>query len=697
MKRTILILIGCLGTMIMVHGQEQKAEQLLSAAIYQEEVNGELDAAIKTYQLIIKQYPENRKVAAEAYFHMGMCFEKMGKQEAAKAYQEILQKYGEQKELVAKARERLSKLNPPGRKSKETEGIKIRQIWKESYLGDLGTVSSDGRFRSGVDWEGWGDLAIYNLINGEMRTLTHEADSNHFVLNSAISKNGKQIAYCWWGPDHTYDLCLVDVDNPVPRTLYRQEGEEVYPVTWLSDNELIMTRYIRTNHAADMVLLNASDKTFKVLKSFERSNWPRISASPDGKYIAYDIQNESNNENFDIHLLPLDGGDEISLVNHPANDRVLGWVPGRREFLFISDRSGNWDLWAIPLKSGPPAEPAKRIYTNIGDVGPVGFAQNGDCYVGFSRRGFNAYLKAFNMGEGEVSEKEGETLLGSNFWVKWSPDGQSLAYIQEENNSENPWQLTIKDLGTGKERKLAENLFTSECPCWSPDGHSMLVLGIEKMKVRNNDFSRGIYLVDVQTGQTSRIFLLSDYKFNVPADDSSPLSDLEWSADGKSFYYLLFKDRLVKHDLESGEDRVLYEDTHFDRNILSRSPDGKNLLFAIHDPQEKKSHLLTMPASGGEAKEVCTSQESNRFTWGRWSTDGKYIFFTDRSNGTHLWRVPATGGTPEQTWQSKDRAEIFSFHPDGKEIAYAMRERTTEVRVIENLVTELERMDNTAE
>ena len=134
MKKIILLLILCLGPLIVVTGQVQQAEQLLSEAIYQEEVNGDLDEAIKSYQLIINQYPDNRNVSAEAYFHMGMCYEKLGKQEAMKAYQEVIRNYSDQKEVVARARERLSRLEQPGKKSDKPEGIKIRQIWKQPYL-----------------------------------------------------------------------------------------------------------------------------------------------------------------------------------------------------------------------------------------------------------------------------------------------------------------------------------------------------------------------------------------------------------------------------------------------------------------------------------------------------------------------------------------------------------------------------------
>jgi Tol biopolymer transport system component len=690
MKHILLILIYCLVPVIMVSGQEQQAQKLLSEAIYQEEVKGDLDNAIKTYQLIINQYPGVRKVSAEAYFHMGICYEKLGKQDAMKAYQEVIRNYSEQKDIVAKARERLSKLEKPEIKTGEPEGIKIRQIWKEPYTDYLGSVSFDGRLRAYVYW-GNGDVAVQNLLTGENRILTHEADlgdSIGFAEEPVISKNGKQIIYSWWNPYHTSDLFLIDVDNPLPRLLYRQEGEELYPVTWLSDKELIVTRYNTKTETAQITSFTISDGTFHVLKTFDRRNGPQISCSPNGKYIAYDYANETDNGNFDINLMLPDGEGEIPLIRHPANDRVLGWVPGRKEFLFISDRSGSWDLWAMPLDEGKPSGLPKRIYPDIGEVNPMGFAQNGDCFVGFSRQNFSTYIAPFNVETGELKEESGKSLMGSNYWVKWSPDGQYLVYTKER-------QLTIQDLKSGSERKLGDNMFMSMSPCWSPDGNSIAIFGFEKSKFQTEGYKGGIYVVNVKTGQTTEILLLSDYKYNVPEDDSPPLADIEWSSDGKSIYYLLFKDRLVKHDLETGEDNILYKHSRFERNVMRLSPDGKSLLFGLQYPGEEKSRLFTMSAEGGNVKEVCTAQEDKAFRMALWSPDGKYIYFTEKPEKPNLWRIPAEGGKPQKVWHSENMVEIFSFHPDGNQIAFSIRERTTEVRVIENLVQELEKLDKT--
>ena len=110
MKHIVLIMVCCLVPLIMASGQEQQAQKLLSEAIYQEEVNGDLDKAIKTYQQILNQYPDNRKVSAEALLHLGMCHEKLGNQEAVKTYKRLVNNFPEQKNQVAVARERLTRL-----------------------------------------------------------------------------------------------------------------------------------------------------------------------------------------------------------------------------------------------------------------------------------------------------------------------------------------------------------------------------------------------------------------------------------------------------------------------------------------------------------------------------------------------------------------------------------------------------------
>ena len=187
-------------------------------------------------------------------------------------------------------------------------------------------------------------------------------------------------------------------------------------------------------------------------------------------------------------------------------------------------------------------------------------------------------------------------------------------------------------------------------------------------------------------------FDLSEYKgkINPPGDDAFPLSDLQWSADGKSIFFLFFTDRLVKRDLETGQDKILYEHSRFERNVLKRSPDGKLLLIGVRDDGDKKSHLFTIPIDGGKEKELYAVQGG--FETAMWSPDGKYVYFTTRQDGTSLWRLLAQGGTPQKVWHSKNEVQIFSVHPDGNQMSFAKREQELEIRVIENLIQELEKI-----
>ncbi len=677
--------------------KSQSADVLLGAALHQEEVEGNLEAAIKIYKKLLVDFPGNRPLAAQAHFRIGMCYEKLGRREAQKAYQTVIQDYGEQKEFVAQAQERLSKLKMAGGKTEEPEGIRIRQVWKKPLTDFLGSVSPDGRFLAYVHW-GEGDLAIHDLTTGENKILTHEADlglTKGFAMTPLFSKDGRQIAYSWWHPDHTYDLLLLDVNNPSPRKLYRREGEHVHPASWLSDEELIFYRYNYATKIAQVCSLGILDGTIRGLKTFEIRKWPRLSCSPDEKYIAYDFANETDGGKFDINLLTREGVSEICLVKHPANDRVLGWVPGRKEFLFISDRSGTWDLWAIPVDGGKPSGPEKRIYTDIGEVEPVGFVQDGDCFIGFNRRNFNAYIVPFNAETGGLEEKSGKTLLGSNFYLKWSPGGQYLSYIEMKSGVDYQVQLIVQDLKTGGQRRLADSL-NAISSCWFPDGNSILVIGFEK---NSSAKSAGVYTVDVRTGQSVQVLNLADYKgkINPPGDDAFPLSDVECSSDGKSIFCLFFTDRLVKRNLATGEEKILYRHSRFERGAMKLSPDGKNLLFGVQNLEEKKSRLFTIPVEGGPEKELCPPREAFGFGAAMWSPDGKYIYFSEKEgDGTSLWRLPADGGIPQKTWHSKNPVEFFSIHPDGKQMALAIRELELDIRVIENLVQELGKIYDSA-
>ena len=112
---------------------QQSAEQLYQAAIYKEEVQGELAQAIKIFEKIVSEYPGSRSVVAKALLRSGLCYEKQGKEKAQKAYQRIIRKYADQQEVAAEARTRLDALEQAVSLARP-KGMLVRKVQTDSTV-----------------------------------------------------------------------------------------------------------------------------------------------------------------------------------------------------------------------------------------------------------------------------------------------------------------------------------------------------------------------------------------------------------------------------------------------------------------------------------------------------------------------------------------------------------------------------------
>jgi hypothetical protein len=92
----------------------------LSKALFEEEANHDLGAAIRYYQSAIEHFDTDRKLAATAVFRLGECYRKQGSTNQATAqYQRVLHEFTDQTELVTLSRRYLVTLG--GRNAGETQ------------------------------------------------------------------------------------------------------------------------------------------------------------------------------------------------------------------------------------------------------------------------------------------------------------------------------------------------------------------------------------------------------------------------------------------------------------------------------------------------------------------------------------------------------------------------------------------------
>ncbi len=696
-----VILIIFLGMSLSIVGISQKTEDpgvMLRSAIEKEEVDGDLQRAIDLYQQIIKKFSGNHAIAAQAQLRIGLCHEKLGQKnskQALEAFQKVIENYPMQSEEVNVANEKLSLLLKAQTIIEEgVEGFKIRQVWAGPGVSTSGETSPDGRYLSCVE-EKTGDLAIREIATGKIQRLTNR-DAPEFPSTSIWAPDGKSIAYKWFNRDNFFDLRIIGLDGSGHRVLFQNKEVAVSLFDWSPDGKHILAIFAPNKEVtAQIVLVSVTDGSVRVLKTFEQRVPGRVLFSPSGEYIAYHFSPKKEIRENNIFLLSADGNREIPLVEHPADDRLLGWSPNGKSVLFRSDRTGTTDIWLIRVTDGVPQGTPELIRKDIGQIYPKGFTNKGSFYYSIETTIVNVYIATLDMKEGKFLDqptKIEQRFEGFNIEPAWSPDGNYLAYVSYRSvGGVDFCLLCLRSVKTGEINTVPTlQLDYFKYISWSPDGRSIIVVGVDKENVR------GVYKIDVQTGDVTSI---------VRFERGSIIKQPAWSLDGKSIFYPYWQftenlARILVRNLETSQEEELYRQTAPpDIGRLILSPDGQKLAFltATGDIVKKilQYHVLrVIPAAGGKPYDLIKVPVSEGMIASyAWTPTGQEILLSKRvSSGMQeqkcdeLWIIPTEGGEPRKLGLSMDKILNLSIHPDGQRIAFISHKGGAEIWVMENFL-----------
>jgi Tol biopolymer transport system component len=684
---------------------QQTAEELYQAGLYEEEVKGDLERAIQLYRDIVAQHGDVRAVAAKALLQLGKCYEKLGRTEAANAYERLLNDYADQSEAAAEARARLAALQRTIRAAEEV-GITSRRVWS-GLSANAHDPTPDGKYLVCEDAQGTGNLALREITTGRSRYLTQDARHGPpwaYPYAGRVSPDGKWVAHGYSEQDQGGSLRIVGIDGENVRELLRDEGCWVHPYGWTSDGEHVAARWSCWSEANPqgtftIVLVSLADGGVQLVHELASSRFGlRAWLSPDDRYLVYDGPVEHDEGNFDIWLLPLDGGEPVPLVQHPAKDHLLGWVPGTDQVLFLSDRDGTWDLWAASIRDRAIREPPRKVQRDMGEVDPVGFSESGSFFFSVFTRWFTTSIAPFDVATGMANLEAVTPLLGSNRNPHWSPDGQYLAFITESESTEGKLgTINIRHLTTGEQRELAPDLGARFLGDWSPDGRSILVVGWDEAE-EDPEHRGGIFAVDVASEEVTSLVSL-------PEGVALQQLSAEWSPDGEAIIYSVNdaqrQGRLVRRELASGQERDFYRDSLLIPRPLELAPNGRYLVFAVEDSLDADTGGLTVldletRATRGIAASCGWVGYMSSGSSVQWTPDGKYILYCEAVQGdewrTHVWRVAASGGEPEHVWTVGEGkwGSWFELSPDGRQIALTTYTQETEIWVMDNLKEVLE-------
>jgi Tol biopolymer transport system component/DNA-binding SARP family transcriptional activator len=342
--------------------------------------------------------------------------------------------------------------------------------------------------------------------------------------------------------------------------------------------------------------------------------------SPDGKFLAFAAGPTGR---LRIYVRQLAGGRTISVADNLGGDQHWPrWSPdGTRLSL-----ETNHAIYVVPALGGDP----KLL---VASTGPV------------------------VNGEGAWSE-EGPSYLA------WSPDGRRIAYAVGRD-------IDVRGADGGPVTRLA-SLDQPHSLAWSPDGGRLAFVAgnaafVYAPDAIGNIAPSAIWIVSAAGGAPLRIT-------DAAALNTSPV----WLPDGRGLFFISDRDgsrdiyrlALGRAGRPSGEPVRLT--TGLGLHGLALSPDGRVLVYADFSDYAN-IWSLALPASGPVSSSLATPLTTGHQSIEGLglSPDGRWLAFdSDRGGHQAIYRVPVTGGEPQQISSDSDDDFMPSWSPDGRELAY---------------------------
>ncbi|MFC2160827.1 tetratricopeptide repeat protein [Acidobacteriota bacterium] len=630
MKLTNLYFLGFLAMVLVLvpvyltAQGTQSADVLLGTALHQEEVEGDYEAAIETYKKLLAEFPDNRPLAARAQFRIGVCFEKLGFEEAEKAFQKVVDNYPDQTEAVKMAREKLSILERARTIiEKEEQGITMTElpIDPEKNRVAFAFISPDGKKLASVD--GPGDIWITDIASGKRFQLTKTPAYDYWC---SWSPDSQKIAYLNYGGNV---FVASAQEGGAKNQIEIKPGfdKEGWFSSWSPDSQRVNLWFSKQGLYSIPISGGEWKEIFKYSDPQQAETHSNLLLSPNEKYLLY----SDRTGNKDIYIMPVEGGEPVQITNHPADDCVELWFGTQwsydgRWILFSSTRNGNYEPWIIGI--GPDGkrrgEPFQIPYLSKASAILYTWTEGGQIGLSVGKSITNLFVSNLN-GEEEVQLTNVEkTELGP----RWSPDNKYIAYISSDFGANR--KVWIVPVQGGESQKISGHLTTRPGVgviyfiAWHPDGRN-----VSCTVTAGED--NAPWMVDIQSGVAHKIPF--DY-------DGRMEGAMDWSPNGERFAF--------KYKGEEGTQN------------------------SIKDSDVEHWNIYTMPSGGGDAVKV-TRVKDDVFDFGnpRWSPDGKTIA-CEADN--RIWIVSSEGGEPQAITEKKGGINGFCWSPDGETIYFARTE-----------------------
>ena len=418
--------------------------------------------------------------------------------------------------------------------------------------------------------------------------------------------------------------------------------------------------------------------------------WISLDVSPDGSTIAFDLLG-------DLYTMPVEGGQATRLTSGLPHDMQPRFSPDGERLVFVSDRSGDNNLWLMPAAGGEPTQMTKGIGSRF--LSPEWMPDGKYVVVSRALRGLEK-LWLYHVDGGTGLEMVGGPAVGQGpvafatfiqrlMGPAVSPDGRYVWHAQRsstwEYNAIFPqYQIWVYDRESGTRTPMTNRYGSAFRPAVSPDG-TLLAYG------SRDDADTGIRLRELASGEerwlaypvqrddqesTANMDVLPGYSFTPDSDaliasyggriwrvpvDGSEATEIPFTADAE---IAIGPEVEFEYPIEDTPTFIVKQI----RDPRS-SPDGSQVAFTALD----RLYVADTPADGEPSADPrrLTEDEVGEFQ-PVWSPDGRwvaYVTWDDDAGEGHVRRVSAEGGGSATTLTTAPAYyQQLAWSPDGERI-----------------------------
>ncbi|MBS3938124.1 MAG: S9 family peptidase [Peptococcaceae bacterium] len=322
--------------------------------------------------------------------------------------------------------------------------------------------------------------------------------------------------------------------------------------------------------------------------------------SPDGADIACvktHIDSETMEYRSHIFVVPTDGGALRQFTAGGKVETTPRFSPCGTKMAFVSDRSGDKQVWVLNLKRGGEAEQVTTM--RYGAANPT-WSPDGQslAFVSRSAQGEEAWLSKPRTAadkENEEKSRREEAVVVER--IKYKSD-ESMGLLDDKTS--HVWVINIQG---GAPRRLTFGDADYHDPQWSPCGAYLAVSSNCDADREFSPYQSDIYVLTVESRDILRL-----------TRTPGPAAHPTWSPDGKKVAYLGHQheyrsatlQRIWLVGLEGGEpvcltrgfDRSIGDQTNSDcrygegGDALVYAPDGQRLYFLASDRGDTHVYVL---------------------------------------------------------------------------------------------------------